>query len=280
MKSGNQQFGLEWFLTRALMMLALLGFLPGCDQSPPTSGNAAPPPKRELIPSTNMVFIKAGTFMRVKYPITLTHDYWMGKYEVTQGEFASVLGRNPSHFSGDSNRPVEKVTLLEANAYCALITQRERAAGHLTAGYEYRLPTEAEWEYACLAGSTNRFSFSEEPGIAEQFAWTAENSDATTHPVGSKRPNAWGLYDMHGNVWEWCSDWFEPYPAMPLTDPVGPASSKYKLFKGGGWNQDLEYARAVNRFMMSPSNGIHFVGFRIALGPVQPLSVQPTQASP
>ena len=218
-----------------------------------------------LIPVTNMIAIKAGTFMRIRYPVTITRDFWIGKYEVTQGEFAAVVGRNPSHFAGDSNRPVEKVPFPDAGAYCSALTRREREAGRLPTGYEYRLPSEAEWEYACRAGTTNLFSFGDDPGIADQFAWTAENSDAMPHPVGLKRSNSWGLCDMHGNVWEWCLDWFEPYPAAPVTDPTGAVTSRFKVFKGGGWNQDIEYARSSSRFMMSPSNGIHFVGFRVAL---------------
>jgi formylglycine-generating enzyme required for sulfatase activity len=164
---------------------------------------------------------------------------------------------------------VEKLTFFDASGYCSALTQRERESGRLPAGYEYRLPSEAEWEYACRAGSTNRFNFGDDASSADQFAWTAENSEAATHPVGLKRPNSWGLCDMHGNVWEWCSDWGEPYPAAPLTDPIGPATSKYKVFKGGGWNQDAQYGSASSRFMMSPSNGIHFVGFRVVLGPIQ-----------
>ena len=217
-----------------------------------------------------MIAIRAGTFLRIKFPVTIGHDFWIGKYEVTQGEFMGVLGRNPSHFTGNSNRPVEKITFFDAVDFCLALTRREQKAGHLPTGYEYRLPTEAEWEYACRAGSTNLFAFGDDAAVADQYAWTAENCDAGTHPVGLKRPNPWGLYDVHGNVWEWCADWFAPYPAAPLTDPLGPSTSKYKVFKGGGWNQDVEYARASSRFMMSPSNGIHFVGFRLALGPVLP----------
>ena len=272
MKSRSRTSAPAKLVLPAATLLGLILAAPGCKPSSatPSSGGAG-----SLIPLTNMVAIQAGTFMRIKYPVTLTRDFWIGKHEVTQGEYAAVLGRNPSHFTGDSNRPVEKVTFFDATNYCAAITLRERAARRLPEGYEYRLPTEAEWEYACRAGSTNLFSFGNATTNAGTYAWTAENSDAATHPVGLKSPNAWGLYDTHGNVWEWCSDWFEPYPAAPLTDPVGPATSKYKLFKGGGWNQDADYARASSRFMMSPSSGIHFVGFRIALGPVMPVPGAP-----
>ncbi len=257
----------------------------GCDTKAPGPGSGSsgtPPPsaKQALVPGTNMVSIKAGTFMRLKYPVAITRDFWIGKYEVTQSEFGALVGRNPSHFTGDSNRPVEKITFFEATAYCSAITQRERAAGRLPPDYEYRLPSEAEWEYACRAGTTNLFSFGDDVKTADQVAWTAENSDATTHPVGQKQPNPWGLHDMHGNVWEWCQDWFEAYPAAPLTDPTGPATSKFKLFRGGGWNQDIEYARSANRFMMSPSNGIHFVGFRIALGHKRPEPAPVSQMNP
>ena len=267
---------LNALLPGASAVLSLLLCQFGCKPNAPGEDATAPAGGR-LIPLTNMVVIKPGTFMRIKFPVTITRDYWIGKYEVTQGEFAAVTARNPSHFTGDSNRPVEKITFFDASNYCATVTLRERKAGRLPASYEYRLPTEAEWEYACRAGSTNLFGFGDDASVSDQYAWTAENCDATTHPVGLKRPNAWGLYDTHGNVWEWCSDWFEPYPGAPLTDPVGPATSKYKLFKGGGWNQDVEYARASSRFMMSPSNGIHFVGFRLALGPIQPRLPQSPQ---
>jgi formylglycine-generating enzyme required for sulfatase activity len=212
-----------------------------------------------------MVLIKAGTFQRIKYPVTLSRDFWLGKYEVTQAEYAAVMGRNPSHFPGDPHRPVEKISHLDAAAYCLTLTQREREAGRLPPDYAYRLPTEAEWEYACRAGTTNLFNFGDAEGEAAQYAWTLENSDGATHPVGLKRPNPWGLYDMHGNVWEWCSDWFAPYAPGPLMDPVGPSESKYKVFRGGGWNHAAEFARCANRFMMPPSNGIYFVGLRVAL---------------
>jgi hypothetical protein len=271
-------------LILCLLALATLTGMTGCDRPssqtsaggaapalPPTPAPPAPttapppPPPVVLAPITNMVAIQAGTFQRIKFPVTLSKDFWIGKYEVTQSEFTEVLGRNPSHFTGDLTRPVEKVTFLDASNYCAAVTVREQKAGRLPPGFLYRLPYEAEWEYACRAGGTNLFGFGDDASVAADFAWTAENSDAATHPVGQKRANAWGLHDMHGNVWEWCHDWFEPYPPGPLRDPTGPAISKFKVFKGGGWNQDIEYARSANRFMMAPSNGIHFVGFRMVL---------------
>ncbi len=248
-------------------VLTLLSQL-GCDRTAPNASNrdaTGPAVSSRLTTLTNMVLIKAGSFQRIAHPVVLTYDFWIGKYEVTQGEYAALMGKNPSRFPGDLTRPVEKLSWLDAAAYCAELTKQERKSGHLPEGYEYRLPSEAEWEYACRAGSTNQFSFGDSTADTAQYAWTMENSDGTTHPIGQKRPNAWGLYDMHGNVWEWCSDWFAPYPAMALTNPAGAASSKFKVFRGGGWNQTAEFARASNRFMMAPTNGIHFVGFRIAL---------------
>ncbi len=231
----------------------------GCKPTPTT------PKSVELVPLTNMVPIRAGTFQRIKFPVTLTRDFWIGKFEVTQGEFLSIMGRNPSHFTNGLDHPVEKVSFLEASNYCAAVTQRERTAGRLPDGFVYRLPYESEWEYACRAGSSAAFGFGDSADAAGDFAWTGENAEQRTHAVGQKQPNAWGLHDTHGNVWEWCLDWFAPYPAAPLTDPTGPVSGKYKLFKGGGWNQDAQFGKASSRFMMSPSNGIHFVGFRIVL---------------
>ena len=246
-----------------LLSLAIL-LQTGCDRSQPGSGN--PARAADLVPLTNMVLIKAGSFVRQKQLVTLTHDFWLGKYEVTQADYAAVTGKNPSNFQGDPTRPVEKVRYYEALDYCAAITRREAEAGRLSSGFAYRLPTEAEWEYACRAGSTNLFSFGDDASVADKYAWTLENSEAETHPVGLKQPNPWGLYDIHGNVWEWTLDWFAEYPAGDLKDPVGPAQGIYKVFRGGSWNHAVEFARSRNRFMMPPTNGIYFFGFLLALG--------------
>lgn len=237
---------------------------PGLKSTSSNSISSSDPPKPAVLPLTNMVLIKAGTFIRGKYPVTLTHDFWLGKYEVTQAEYTALMTNNPSHFKDDPNCPVEKVTHINAVSYCSTLTKREREAGRLPVGYAYRLPSEAEWEYACRAGSTNFYSF-DLVTEADQYAWTAENSEAKTHPVGQKRPNPLGLHDMHGNVWEWCQDWFGPYPSNAVINPMGPSTSKFKVFRGGGWNNEIDFARSANRFMMAPSNGIYFVGFRLAL---------------
>lgn len=245
------------FCVQSILVLILGLWQSGCGEENSAS---------KLVPLTNMVLIKAGTFVRSKHIVTISHDFWLGKFEVTQGEFTALMNKNPSHFKGCSNCPVEKVTYFDAVAFCSALTKREQETKRLPPAYEYRLPTEAEWEYACRAGTTNFFSFKDEP--PDQYAWTAENSEAKPHPVGEKRPNPWGLYDMHGNVWEWCQDWFTNYPATNLADPIGPNQGKVKVFRGGGWNNEVQFARSANRFMMSPSNGIYFVGFRIAMSQI------------
>ncbi len=249
-----------------ILAFAFLAF--GCNRqssNSPTTTATEPAVSRQTVPITNMVLIKAGSFMRGGQRVTLTHDFWMGKYEVTQGEFLALMGSNPSGFEGDTNRPVEKVKFPEAIAYCAALNRRETDAGRLQPGQVYRLPTEAEWEYACRAGTTNLYNFVD-VAIADEFAWTLENSEGASHPVGQKKPNPWGLYDMHGNVWEWCNDWFAPFPTNDVVDPVGPPSSKFKVFKGGSWNHNVEFSRASSRFMMETNGGTTFVGFRVALG--------------
>jgi formylglycine-generating enzyme required for sulfatase activity len=246
----------------ARTILFLCAILAGCDRGSveKTEGQAA---TETLVPVTNMVFVKAGSFLRKTQAIVISNDFWLGRYEVTQAEFSALTGKNPSHFKDQPMNPVEKLSFDDATAFCATLTLRERTAGRLPAGFEYRLPWEAEWEFACRAGSTNRFSFGDSATEAGPSAWTAENSDSTTHPVGLKKPNPWGFYDMHGNVWEWCQDWFEPEPGKPM--PPNMPKAKMKIFKGGGWNQEAEFAGVANRFMMPPAMGINFVGFRIAL---------------
>jgi formylglycine-generating enzyme required for sulfatase activity len=203
--------------------------------------------------------------------VTLTRGFYLGRYPVTQGEYVSVIGSNPSNFTGDTNRPVEMVNWNEATNYCAKLTARERTAGRLPAGWAYRLPTEAEYEYASRAGSTNRFSYGDDPGYTQlgYYAWYSPYSSSMTHAVGGKLPNRWGLYDIAGNVWEWCSDWYGGYPGGNVTDPQGSVSGSLRVFRGGGWDDSAIRCRSAQRSgILPPFRGTN-VGFRMVLAPVQ-----------
>lgn len=200
----------------------------------------------------------------------ITHGFWMGKFEVTQAEYLAVMGSNPSGFLGYANHPVERVTWNEANAYCAKKTVREREVGRLPAGFVYRLPTEAEWEYACRAGTTTRFSFGDDLAETElrEYAWFINNSDSSTHPVGQLKPNPWGLYDMHGNVWEWCQDlWQDAYPGGSVTNYTGSTDGWLRVARGGSWLYDAAFSRSANRDNYGPDNRCSDIGFRVVLGP-------------
>ncbi|MCL5099078.1 MAG: formylglycine-generating enzyme family protein, partial [Candidatus Omnitrophica bacterium] len=156
---------------------------------------------------------------------------------------------------------------------CTKLTDQERTAGRLPAGYVYRLPTEAEWEYATRAGTTTRFYYGDDPGYASLslYAWYSEDSGSATHPVGTKLPNAWGLFDMHGNVWEWCSDWYsEYYSPSSVTDPKGPATGTLRVVRGGGALADFgSGCRSAVRDGTSPSSQLSDLGFRVVLGKQQ-----------
>jgi formylglycine-generating enzyme required for sulfatase activity len=132
---------------------------------------------------------------------------------------------------------------------------------------EYLLPTEAEWEYACRAGSQSAYCFGDDPGRLEWFAWHEKNSGSKIHPVGEKRPNAWGLYDMHGNVWEWCQDWYGDYPSGSVSDPTGPSSGPARVQRGGSWYNDSGVARCAYRYRPAPDLFFGDVGFRVVFSP-------------
>lgn len=255
----------------SLKLLALMSsmvLLAGCDSGSTPEIPAPVEPKPFVFnPSIRLAAVDPGRYVRktdVQQVITLTKRFWIGTHEISQKEYESVMGSNPSFFKGES-LPVEKVKFDQAVAFCKALTLRDRWEGRIRQDMIYRLPTEAEWEFACLGGATTPFSFGEESQTAE-FVWAAENSGDKTQPVGQKKPNAWGLYDMHGNVWEWVVDWFAPHSKdTQLTDPEGPITGEHKVFKGGGWSHEAKFARATSRFMMAPDMGINFVGFRVVL---------------
>jgi len=235
----------------------------------------------------NLVFIPANTF-RMGSPtnevgrqvdegpqtiVRLSHGFWIGKYEVTQAEYLAVTGENPSGFPGDLSRPVESVSFFAASNYCVLRTQQELAAGRIPPGSHYRLPTEAEWECAARAGSSTRFYYGDDLSLTNlsNYAWFGAHDGITTHPVGMKLPNAWGLYDMAGNVWEWCQDWYGNYPGGAVTDPQGPASNAigWKVVRGGAWEGSEFDCRSARRWFdgASPFISDFIIGFRVVLVP-------------
>jgi formylglycine-generating enzyme required for sulfatase activity len=209
----------------------------------------------------------------------------MGKFEVTQAEFQAVMDSNPSEYIGP-NHPVDSVTWDEAVQYCQQLNTREQAAGRVPAGWSYRLPTEAEWEYACRANTSTTYYFGDTVERLVFFAWYDKNSGGSTHEVGSRAPNRWGLYDMMGNVWEWCSDWYGNLPGGNVTDPTGPSGSQYPwnesdfephVMRGGSQTGGTGYCTSSFR-CYSPRNRrnhgnnalvFHNYGFRVVLVPSQ-----------
>jgi formylglycine-generating enzyme required for sulfatase activity len=186
--------------------------------------------------------------------------FFMGKYEVTQGQWKRVMGYNPSRFKkcGD-DCPVEQVSWKDAQKFIRKLNQMEGTD-------KYRLPSEAEWEYACRAGSTTRFSFGDNESSLSEYAWYSNNSGTRTHPVGQKKPNAWGLYDMHGNVWEWCQDWYGNYYGGDVNNPNGPSSGNNRVFRGGSWDYGPGGLRSAFRLSTAPDDSDYDLGlgFRVA----------------
>ena len=254
------------------MLVALIGSGlccgPGDPSSGPSSVKATPTPSAAVVPtgsSTNMVQIPAGTFLMGdrsgRSNEAPAHEvkidaFFMDIHEVTQADFARYDLPNPSHFKGPQ-LPVEQVTWPQAAIFC---NARSRAEGLEPCYNEdtaecnfaangYRLPTEAEWEYACRAGRKTAYSFGADAGQLGRFAWFKENANKKTHPVGQKQPNEWGLHDMHGNVSEWCNDIYDEsyYQKAPSDNPKGPAEGKQYALRGGAWASSEDANRAAYR---------------------------------
>lgn len=221
----------------------------------------------------NMVYVEGGTFMmgsddadsdeQPVHSVTLTNDYYMGKFEVTQEEWVAVMGSNPSYFSG-TNLPVESVSWND------IVSDFLPELNRLT-GLTFRLPTEAEWEFAARGGNKSQgYSGS---NIIDDVAWYYNNSDPdgdgsySTHAVGTKLPNELGIYDMSGNVWEWCSDWYSSgyYSSSPTLNPTGPATGSDRVLRGGNWSNYANHCRVSDRNFFNPDIRYDVIGFRLAL---------------
>ena len=196
-----------------------------------------------------------------RHKVCIKKSFYMGKTEVTQSQWVSVMGNNPSEFKGRSN-PVEKVSWDDVQRFISRLNSKEGAN-------RYRLPTEAEWEYAARAGSSSTYHFGDDKGALSQYAWFDGNSGDRTHPVAQKRPNQWGLYDMHGNVWEWVSDWYGKnyYRNSPTNDPQGASSGRSRVYRGGSWINSANYLRSALRISISPVGRSNYLGFRLVRKP-------------
>ncbi len=198
------------------------------------------------------------------HEVTISRGYWIGKYEVTQSEYQSIVGSNPSDLKGD-NKPVENVSWNDAVKFCEKLTEREHQAGRLPSGYEYRLPTEAEWEFAARGGIRScgyKYSGSDD---VNSVAWYISNSCNRMHEVGAKSGNELGIHDMSGNVCEWCYDWLGNYPGGSVTDPTGASSSSYRVIRGGSWGKSARRCRSTGRNGEGLLRRHRHLGFRLVM---------------
>jgi formylglycine-generating enzyme required for sulfatase activity len=213
-----------------------------------------------------MVFVQGGTFTmgrkhggdkdeKPAHQVTLS-DFYIGKYEVTQAQWRAIMGNNPSYFISCDNCPVEKVSWNDIQEFISRL--------NAATGKQYRLPTEAEWEYAARGGNQSRnYKYSGSNNV-RKVAWYYGNSGSKTHPVGQKKSNELGIYDMSGNVWEWCYDWYGNYSASTQRDPAGASSGSYRVARGGSWYSNAGHVRVSYRDYGAPGNRRDNLGFRLA----------------
>ncbi|MDR2165092.1 MAG: formylglycine-generating enzyme family protein [Zoogloeaceae bacterium] len=244
--------------------------VPGCTPSQVAPASLPFPTRKNSI-GMEFVEIPAGTFLMgshkteksrhdeiPKHCVTISRPFSLGKYEVTQEQWAAVMGDNPSVYKNPGH-PVENVSWEEVQAFIERLNKKENT-------HKYRLPTEAEWEYAARAGTTTLFSFGEKREATHHVCLWHLNQVYGTCPVGEKKPNPWGLYDVHGNIWEWVEDWYDPryYETSPRNDPRGPATGTLRVLRGGGWHSMLSPIRSANRGNRPPAYRDARSGFRLA----------------
>jgi formylglycine-generating enzyme required for sulfatase activity/uncharacterized protein YjbI with pentapeptide repeats len=246
-------------------------------EQPPASGE----PKRthgqesqriENSIGMELVLIEPGTFTmgsnagepseRPEHTVVISKPFYLAIHEVTQHQYSEVMSSNPSLFGGHPNNPVERVSWHEATRFCEGLSS---LSSEVAARRIYRLPTEAEWEYACRAGSKTLYSFGDSGALLQNYCWFDQNSDGRTQSVGLKSPNPLGLYDMHGNVWEWCFDTDDPYSFDSAIDPVSDTTGLRRVLRGGSWGHSFLECRSANRDRTDARKATRYIGFRVAV---------------
>ena len=236
-----------------------------------TSSIRFPSPAIDQLPSTytnslgiEFLLIQPGTFMmgsdsgsdreKPVHRIEITKPFFFGKYPITQSEWSKVMGNNPSRYKNSGHLPVESVSWSDVMAFIERVNQKEPG---------YRLPTEAEWEYVCRAGTSSTYYFGDSEWDLDMYAWYGDNSGGQTQIVGQKRPNAWGFYDMLGNVWEWVTDWYGQYESSTIVDPQGPSEGSFRVIRGGTWESKGWELRSAHRGSGDPQHRSELTGFRL-----------------
>jgi formylglycine-generating enzyme required for sulfatase activity len=196
-----------------------------------------------------------------QHRVRITQPFYIGKYPVTQEQWTAVMGNNPSFFKGPKN-PVEWVSWNDCLRFLRRLNDQ-------VGGGKWQFPTEAQWEYACRAGSTTIFCFGDDEAGLADYGWYDKISGGKSHPVGEKKPNAWGLYDMNGSIWQWVLDWYDPtyYAHSPTDDPTGPATGTERASHGGSWSSPARSARSANHGRIEPDHHGSHLGFRAAMSP-------------
>jgi len=269
-KRQRPKYSLLWLL--AITVLAGGSVLSGLHWQQSVQGLEK---ARAEYPAAKVRYDVAEKSEKPAHSVTLTKPFYMGKFTVTQEQYQQVIGRNPSDFIGKDN-PVERVSWDDTHHFCDKLTEKTKQI--------VRLPTEAEWEYSCRAGTTTMYYSGDTEADLARVAWYDENSNNTTHAVGKKDSNAFGLYDMHGNVWQWCQDWWyeKYYTETPVENPVGPQSDAFRefvhgldggerVFRGGSWLNEAKDCRSAYRFKKGGSLRVSadFIGFRVVAEPAQ-----------
>ena len=240
-----------------------------------------------------MIWVEPGTFTMGQagyennHQVTLSHGYYLGKFEVTQAQYRTVMKNNsqglspvPSRWGNHDNRPVENVSREDIEVFLFRLNQMEQNANRLPSGWKYALPTEAQWEYACRAGTTTLYSWGNDINSSHaNYNWDGNNTSGNdpneTVDVGQDAANLWGFFDMHGNVWEWVYDWQASYSDVLQTDPLGPASGSSRVARGGSWTSGGSSLRSAKRYPNTPSTSGNHIGFRVNFQKIQPDSAKP-----